>query len=246
MNHLIKYYCKILLILFFGNIAYGEEPKNLTIFAESNLAVPLVKIIREYSKEKNIIISINFKSSSDLIQKIDEGEPADIFISSHQDWVNVLKQKGLIDIYTIANIAEDNLVLITSINDDNFSNNDQNLEDIFKKMNYLGYSLVTDSDDNSLGKYSNKIIKKYKIKKNRVFRKLNEDRKSIIDFLSENKKLFAIALNSSILPKDNVKIIAKISDIEINYQVSAIAGDNMELARNFIKYLEEIDIRKYF
>jgi len=55
-----------------------------------------------------------------------------------------------------------------------------------------------------------------------------------------------LVLESSILPNDNVQIIAKIPDIEINYQISAIAGDNMELARDFIKYLEKIEFKEYF
>tara|TARA_Y100000389_G_scaffold115529_1_gene112617 strand:- start:6482 stop:7216 length:735 start_codon:yes stop_codon:yes gene_type:complete len=239
----------LILFLLFSNISYANDSKNLTIFAESNLSVPLVKIIRKYSKEKNTIISINFKSSFDLIEKIDEGEPADIFISSHQDWVNVLKQKGLIDIYSISNISEDKLVLIASNKNKKFftdSFDKKDLAVIFKRMSDMGYSLITDSNYNSLGKYSSKIIKKYKIKPNRVFIKLNEDRKSIIDFVSDNKNLFALVLESSILPQDNVRVIYRIPDIEINYQASAIAGNNMESARDFITYLENINFKEYF
>ena len=113
-------------------------------------------------------------------------------------------------------------------------------------MSDMGYSLITDSNYNSLGKYSSKIIKKYKIKPNRVFIKLNEDRKSIIDFVSDNKNLFALVLESSILPQDNVRVIYRIPDIEINYQASAIAGNNMESARDFITYLENINFKEYF
>lgn len=240
-------FLKIFLILLFCNFSQASESKNLTIFAESNLSVPLVKIIREYSKEKNAIISINLQSSFDLIERIDEGEPADIFISSHDDWVNILKQKGLIDIYSISNIATDNLVLISS--NQKFiteNHNIKNIKNIFQRISNLQYGLITESKYKSLGKYSDKIIKKYNIKPHIVFRKLNEDKKSIIDFVAENENLFALVLESSILPNDNVQIITKIPDIEINYQASAIAGDNMELARDFIKYLEKIEFKEYF
>jgi molybdenum ABC transporter molybdate-binding protein len=244
---MIKFLKIFLTLLFFCNFSQASESKNLTIFAESNLSVPLVKIIGEYSKEKNVIISINFQSSFDLIERIDEGEPADIFISSHKDWVNILKQKGLIDIYSISNIAEDNLVLISSNQKFITENNDiKNIQNIFQRISNLQYGLITESEYKSLGKYSNKIIEKYNIKPHIVFRKLNEDKKSIIDFVSEDKNLFALVLESSILPNDNVQIIAKIPDIDINYQVSAIAGNNMELARDFIKYLEKIEFKEYF
>jgi len=239
----------LILFLLFANISHAKDSTNLTIFAESNLSVPIVKIVREYSKANNVIISINFQSSFDLIERIDDGEPADIFISSHQDWVNVLKQKGLIDIYSISNIAQDNLVLVTSNQNQRFFDkkiDSKNIEETFKEVGNMQYGIIAESEYKSLGKYSSKIIKKYNIKPHTVFRKLNEDKKSIIDFVSESKNLFALVLESGILPDDDVKIIAKIPDIEINYQASAIAGNNMELARDFIKYLEDVEFKKYF
>jgi molybdenum ABC transporter molybdate-binding protein len=239
----------LILILFFSNSSYAKESENLTIFAESNLAVPLVKIIRKYSQERHVIVSINFRSSFDLIKKIDEGEPADIFISSHNDWINSLKQKGLIDIYSISNISEDSLVLITSNKNKKFLESKidkKNLSSIFTNLGSNGYALIAESEYKSLGKYSSKIVKKYNIKPNVVFRKLNEDKKSIIDFVAEDKNLFALVLESAVLPKDDVNIVAKIPDIEINYQASAIAGNNMELARDFITFLEEVEFKKYF
>ena len=238
----------LILFLLLTNISYAKDSNNLIIFAESDLAIPLVKIIRKYSKEKNVVVSINFDSSFDLINKIDDGEPADIFVSSHKDWVDALKQKGVIDIYSLVNIAEDNLVLITSNKNERFFKeklDSKNLKLIFNRLNKMGYSLIADSEHKSLGKYSSKIIEKYDIKPNRVFRKLNEDRKSIIDFVSDDKNIFALVLESAILQKDNVRIVAKIPDIAINYQASAIAGNNMKLARDFIKFLEGLDFKKF-
>jgi hypothetical protein len=110
----------------------------------------------------------------------------------------------------------------------------------------MQYGLIAESEHKSLGKYSNKIISKYNIKPHTVFRKLNEDKKSIIDFVMQDKNLFALVLESSILPNDDIKIIAKIPDIDINYQASAIAGDNMEIARDFIKFLEGLEFKEYF
>ena len=238
----------LILFLLLTNISYAKDSNNLIIFAESDLAIPLVKIIRKYSKENNVVVSINFDSSFDLINKIDDGEPADIFVSSHKDWVDSLKQKGVIDIYSLVNIAEDNLVLITSNKNERFFKeklDSKNLKLIFNRLNKMGYSLIADSEHKSLGKYSSKIIEKYDIKPNRVFRKLNEYIKSIIDFVSDDKNIFALVLESAILPKDNVRIVAKIPDIAINYQASAIAGNNMKLARDFIKFLEGLDFKKF-
>lgn len=242
---------KIIIILSFliSINSYAKESTNLTIFAESNLALPLSEIVRKYSREKNTIVSINFSSSLDLISKIDEGDPADIFISSHEDWVKTLKQKGLIDIYSLVNIARDELVLITSIKNEEFFQEEidlDNLEAIFERLNIMHYNLISDSDFRSLGRYSNEIIEKYHINPIRVFRRVNEDKKSMIDFVAEDNRLFALVLKSEILPTDNIKIVSTINDLHINYQASVIAGNNMDVARDFIKFLESQNSQNFF
>ena len=88
--------------------------RNLTVFAEPNLALALTKIARIYSQKSRTNVSVNFNSSADLIAEIDSGEPADIFISAHPQWIEALRQKGLVDVYNIGFIARDKLVLVTT------------------------------------------------------------------------------------------------------------------------------------
>ncbi len=240
----------VLLVLTPLNLT-AKEASNITIFAESDMAKVLAEISRNYSKENNTIVSINLNSSSQLINEIDSGEPADVFISSHEDWIEMLKHKGLVDVYNISNIAKDKLVLVTSNKNTNIDlNNIKKLGDINKILKFISKKetpiviIIIDSEYTSLGRYSAKIIKDAKIndgnvyRDNDIYKKVEEDKRTVISLLEENNNSCAIVLASSLVNQKNIKIIADIPNLDIYYQALVIAGDDMKEARNFLKFLK--------
>jgi septum site-determining protein MinD len=152
-----------LFLFFVAQNSFASPSRNLTIFTEPNLSLALTKISRLYSQKFNVIVSINFNSSADLINEIDFGEPADVFISSHEDWIEILKQKGLVDVYNVSNIAKDKLVLATSIKNDKISLDEArkmgSINKILKFISYKKMPIIIDSEYTSLGRYRSKIIK---------------------------------------------------------------------------------------
>lgn len=233
----------ILIIIFgFSQITKAKNVENLTIFSENNMTYAMTKIVRNYAKKENIAISINFNSSSELINDIDSGEPADIFISSHLDWVKNLSQKGLVDQYSSLNFAKDKLVLVISkdnnkINLREIKKND-NLNDVLQLISQKRIPLIVGSDYSSLGKYTKKIINDSKISNFQIFQKAEEDKKSIIDFVDNHQDYCAIVMRSEIKDDDKIVVLASIPPVDIDYRALVIAGNNMENARKFIKYLK--------
>ncbi len=245
-------FAKIFLILIFilGSISISRAStsQNLTIFSEANMTYALTKIVREYSKKENIIISVNFNSSYNLIDNIDLGEPADIFISSHSDWIKNLSQKGLVDQFNSANFAKDKLVLITSKNNRkiNLKNTTKTADfnDMLQLISARKVPLIIGSDYSSLGRYTKKILDDSQISNFQIFQKFDEDKKSIIDFINEHNDYCAIVMESEIKNDDNIIILSHIYQIVIDYKGLVIAGDNMENARKFIKYLKSDEAKK--
>jgi molybdate transport system substrate-binding protein len=234
-----------LLFLFCGEVSAAKAPKevsNLTIFSEPNMAYALTEIARKYSKENNTIISINFNNSYELIQNIDMGEPADIFIASHPSWIENLKQKGLVDVYNLTNIAKDRLVLVTSVKNDKINekiiNDSSSVADNLSLLSRNKVPLIIASEYNSLGLYTNKIIGGADINEQYLYRKINEDKKSISDFINENNEYCGIIMAAEASRQKNIKVLRVIPDVSIYYQALVIAGDNMEKARDFLKYLK--------
>lgn len=227
--------------------SFAAQSRNLTIFAEPNMALALTKIARLYSQKYNTITSVNFGSSADLLNEVDSGEPADVFISAHHGWIESLRQKGLIDIYNIGYIANDELVIITSKSNPNplteLMTEKLSLEDVLKILNRNKATLILDNESNSSGKLSNDFIKKLDINDLKLFKKLNEDKSSFLNIVKNNSENYALLLSSQIKNKSDFNILATKKDENIFYQALVIAGDNMEIAREFIKFLKS-DIAK--
>jgi len=245
------------LMLFCGNAytnkAYADQTKkidNLTVFSESNMAYPLVKVARLYSQQKSAIVSINFDYSAQLIANINDGEPADVFIASHPDWIEILKQKGLVDVYNLTNVAKDKLVLVASKNNKKLKTVQiVKLGDINKILRFIinqNIPLVVDSENTSLGKYDNTILHEAKISDQKVYHRVSEDKKSIVDLINESDEYCGIVLASSIQNYDNIVVLKELDNSEIYYQALVIAGDNMEKARDFLKFIKSDEMKKIF
>ncbi len=247
-SNILKSLSILILSLFLNKTAIGANSESLTIFSESNMTYAITKIARNYSKKANVAISVNFNSSFELIDNIDLGEPADIFISSHLDWVKNLSQKGLVDRYSSADFAEDKLVLITSKNNERINFNEVSkigdLNKILQFINEKKAPLIVGSDYSSLGRYTKKILAESNVDNFQIFQKLNEDKKSIIDFINEHNHYCAIVIASEIANNKEIVILSQVPFVNIDYHALVIAGDNMDNARKFIEYLKSKEAKE--
>ena len=235
-----KKFLVIFLFCMFSGSAFAAQSRNLTVFAEQNTVVPLTKIARIYSQKNNVVVSINFNSSAELLTDIDAGDPADVFISAHHILIETLKQKGLVDIYNIGYIARDNLVLTTSNENKKIPDKLKNpkLENSLRILNQEQATVITDQEGSSSGRHSNDFVQSLSLSDLKLFAKLPEDTSPLLNTLKENPERYVLLLESQIKNKDNLKVVSRSSDGKIFYQAFVIAGDNMETAREFLKFLK--------
>jgi molybdenum ABC transporter molybdate-binding protein len=253
----IKYFSTKKLFLFvvffvaaFFQNSFASQPKNLAILAEPSMVEALTKIARIYSRNHSTTISISFADSSQLIQSIEDGESSDVFISAHRYWIDILKQKGLVDIYNIGHITNDSLVLVTS--KENFRIPSELLAsdlDFFKSLEILNkynLNLIIDNEGSSLGQYSKQMLKNLGMTSIRTYEKLLEDRTSVPNLIKNNPDSYAIFLSSQIKENGNFRLISRLKNQQIFYQALVIAGDNMDIAREFVKFLKTKQVQRIF
>jgi molybdenum ABC transporter molybdate-binding protein len=231
------------LFLFLSLIAnsFASTSRSLTIFAEPNMVWALAKISRLYSRKFNVVITVNF-NSHDLIGIIDSGEPANIFISVHQFLIEALHQKGLVDFYNNGYIASDKLVLVTSKNNPDllkeFRDKKQfSFEEALAILDRSKSTLILDYSGKSSGEFSNNFIKNSPFFNLNLLHKLPEDKSSILTTIRNNPASYAILLASQLKNRTDFQILATKNDQNIFYQALIIASDNMEIAREFLKFL---------
>nr|WP_328805319.1 molybdate ABC transporter substrate-binding protein [Spirabiliibacterium falconis] len=91
----------------------GLTHEKLTVFAAASMTNVLQEIATQFKDEhKDTEVVFSFASSSVVARQINEGAPADIFISANQKWMNFLEENNKIVNDSRRTIAGNTLVLI--------------------------------------------------------------------------------------------------------------------------------------
>jgi molybdate transport system substrate-binding protein len=100
----------LLAVLLLSFPVLAEE--KLTIFAAASLTNALSEVDAQYEKETGVKVVHSFAASSALAKQIENGAPADVFISADLKWMDYLQDKSMINKVTRRNLLGNTLVLI--------------------------------------------------------------------------------------------------------------------------------------
>ena len=102
------------LILVFGLLAVAPSAlaEDVLVFAAASLKNALDDTIAAYEKNGGGTIKVSYAASSALAKQIENGAPADIFISADLDWMNDVAKNNAIKPETRANLFGNVLVLV--------------------------------------------------------------------------------------------------------------------------------------
>jgi molybdate transport system substrate-binding protein len=88
------------------------QADDLVIFAAAALTDALEEVARTFVEETGIRVVMSFAGSSAIARQIQQGAPADIFISANADWMDALEAAGDIRAGTRRDLLGNSLVLI--------------------------------------------------------------------------------------------------------------------------------------
>src|SRR5678810_204136 len=86
--------------------------ETVTVFAAASLKDALDENVRAHQPGTGGRIVVSYAASSALAKQIENGAPADLFISADLEWMNYLEAKKLIDAQSRSNLLSNRLVLI--------------------------------------------------------------------------------------------------------------------------------------
>src|SRR5262245_60252465 len=90
----------------------AAQGKDILVFAAASLKNALDDIAGQWQRESGKKTVISYAASNTLIKQIEQGAPADMFISADLDWMDYGQQKDLIKPDTRSNLLGNRLVLI--------------------------------------------------------------------------------------------------------------------------------------
>ena len=88
------------------------QDKTLTVFAAASMKNALDEVDTAYTAKTGIKITVSYAASSALAKQIEQGAPADMFISADTDWMDYAIGKKTINEPTRVNLLGNSIVLI--------------------------------------------------------------------------------------------------------------------------------------
>jgi molybdate transport system substrate-binding protein len=86
--------------------------ESLTIFAAASMKNALDEIDAAYTAKSGVKITVSYAASSALAKQIEQGAPADVFISADTDWMDYATSKKTINESSRVNLLGNSIVLI--------------------------------------------------------------------------------------------------------------------------------------
>jgi molybdate transport system substrate-binding protein len=90
----------------------AAQDKSLTVFAAASMKNALDEIDAAYTAKAGVRITVSYAASSALAKQIEQGAPADVFISADTDWMDYAIGKKTINESSRVNLLGNSIVLI--------------------------------------------------------------------------------------------------------------------------------------
>lgn len=102
------------LICLFSIPAGATHARDIVVFAAASLKNVLDDALTQYEVETGSTVAVSYAGSSALARQIEQGAPADIFVSANIEWMDFLEVQRMVDPATRRVLAGNRLVVIGS------------------------------------------------------------------------------------------------------------------------------------
>lgn len=235
-------------LIFIGTLAgcatKGEDKdtvkKEIVISAAASLREALEELKVEYENNENVTLTFNFGASGSLQKQIEEGAPADIFISAGEKQFIALEEGGYIEDGSKKNIVNNDLVLIVN---KEYEDEIKSLEDL---ESLKGYIAIGEIGSVPAGQYAEEVLTYYNkwtsIEKDIVYAK---DVKQVVSYVESGEAACGIVYKSDAIHLENSTVAMSFDEEShkpISYPGGIIKSSKVKKeAELFLKYLTEGD-----
>jgi molybdate transport system substrate-binding protein len=223
----------------------GVAKADFMVLAAASLTNALGDINKAYQAKTGVTITASFASSSVLAKQIENGLPADIFISADNKWMDYLYDKGKIDNSTRREFLGNTLVLIAP-KGESFNatlTKGGKLADAFD-----GKLCTGETETVPVGKYAKEALQKLGLWdgiKSRVVG--TEDVRAALAFVERGECAAGIVYETDARISKKVEVIGTFpedSHTPIVYPMAMVSQS--EEAKAFLDYLSQAEAAKIF
>lgn len=237
----------LLLLLLFSAAPASAAPEadlpTLGIVADDALGTALSDIARSYTREKRIGISLAFAGGGDAQALVEDSATADVLITARAHWVEELKAKGVLDIYFAREVARARLALVGPAASPLASNFAARfpVAALIRAMQGEALFIIGSPETRSEGTLARQALRRMDVLADmEPYTLYVKDFPQIIRLIT-TQDAYAVMYGSDAMRYPGIKIIGLLPETAhtpIVYRAVVLAGDRMDAARDFIRYLQ--------
>ncbi|QOL13930.1 molybdate ABC transporter substrate-binding protein [Dickeya dianthicola] len=222
-----------------ANTALAQD--KVTVFAAASLTNALQDIAAQYQKENQVSIVASYASSSTLARQIEQGAPADLFISADQQWMDYAQGKQLTENDTRYTLLGNQLVVIAPKSADTKGFKIDDKTD-WKALLKGGRLSVGDPDHVPAGIYAKEALQKLSAwdTLSPLMARANDVRAAMILVEREEAPL-GIVYGSDAVASTKVKVVGIFPENThkpVEYPMAIVKGHNTPAVKSFFDYLK--------
>ena len=220
------------------------ETETVTVYGAASLTGVLERIAASYEEETGADVRIKTGSSGALAKEIVSGAPADVFVSAHLDWVETLREKGLIEAGAAKALAWNKLVVVVPAGADSVPAN-------WTEAMRLDRFVIADPQTSPAGKYARDALLRMArwpaIEPRCV---LSYDVRGALALVERDEVAAGVVYLSDARASDRVKVAFRFPEGSYDpvvYVGAVLSGsERPEAARRFLEYLNGPSGRSVF
>lgn len=228
---------------------------SIIVLAPTSMTNALDEVLRVYSSMNNISVSGIYESSSELATLIEDGEPANIFISDDKAKITDLQRLGMLNVYSFANVVSDTLVV--AVPKDNFLKKKlEEIEDTAEKLTFIAENVslvIPDPDLDPAGNAIKQAFEKIGSWDDVSGKMLKAANTRNALYLIANGNNAGVVYYSDVASDESVEVLLEIPQDyydKITYQASIVAEFDSEESKKdsekFLNFLKTDTTRKIF
>ncbi len=222
----------------------GKEEIN--VYCAASLTGVVSDLSERYQHENNIKINLNFASSGTLARQIEQGAPADIYLSANKKWMDYLYTIDLTEDSTIARCAGNTLVIIAPSKS---SLESIHARDISKLPElFSGRLSIGNPEYVPAGSYAKQALQKlgcYNELEDRLLPA--KDVRSALMMVELAETELGIVYKTDALSSQKVRVIGSFPDTlqqPISYYISMMKNHSSQIASNFYTFIQSNEARE--
>jgi molybdate transport system substrate-binding protein len=229
----------LVLLLAVSGVPSQAQFRDVLVFAAASLKDALDEANSIFLFENGSGVRVSYGASSALAKQIENGAPADVFISADLDWMDYVAERKLIKPDTRAKFLGNRLVLVANAN----SKILLTIEPSFPLAQALGDGRLAMADPASVpaGKYGKAALEKLGVW-NSVAGKIApaQDVRAALVLVSRGEAPLGIVYQTDAAADVNVKVIATFPESThppIVYPMAILASSTNGVAPVYVQYL---------